>query len=64
MTCSGAGMSGVPRTTPGRLPGVPNDRAIARSGGLSYGRGQCVNDALMQMDARAARRDFPIPKAD
>jgi hypothetical protein len=25
-------------------------------------RAECVNDALMEMDARAARGDFPIPR--
>jgi hypothetical protein len=36
---------------------------IRREGGLILGRGECVNDMLMEMDKRASRRDFPIPIA-
>ena len=34
---------------------------IRSEGGLILGRAECVNDVLMEMDARAARGDFPIP---
>ena len=34
---------------------------ISRHGGLVYARSQCVNDALMEMDARTGRGDFPVP---
>ena len=29
---------------------------------LTYARSQCVDDVLMEMDAKAARGDFPIPR--
>ena len=34
---------------------------IGRDGHFSYARAQCPNDLLMELDARARRRDFPIP---
>ncbi len=37
--------------------------AIASDGRYRYARSQCVHDPLMELDARAARNDFPIPKA-
>ena len=36
---------------------------IARDGRFTYARAQCPNDLLMELDARAHRRDFPIPIA-
>jgi hypothetical protein len=36
--------------------------AIGSDGRYSYARAHCPNDLLMEMDARAARGDFPIPK--
>jgi hypothetical protein len=35
---------------------------IGREGDRVHARSQCVDDVLMEMDARAARGDFPIPK--
>jgi hypothetical protein len=34
---------------------------IGREGDRVHARSQCVDDVLMEMDARAARGDFPIP---
>jgi hypothetical protein len=34
--------------------------AIADDGRYSYGRSHCVNDELMDMDARARRGDHPF----
>jgi hypothetical protein len=34
---------------------------IASDDRHSYGRSHCVNDALMEMDARARSGDFPLP---
>ena len=34
---------------------------IASDARHSYGRSHCVNDALMEMDARARGGDFPNP---
>ena len=36
--------------------GIPSDDRFR------YGRSHCVHDLLMEMDARADRGDFPIPK--
>ena len=33
---------------------------IASDGRFRYGRSQCVNAPLIELDARAQRRDFPI----
>ncbi len=37
---------------------------IGREGELRYCRGQCVDDLLMETDARAARGEFPVPRGD
>lgn len=43
-------------------PGEPCwSEEIRREGPLSLGRGQCVNEALLELDKRAARGDFPVP---
>ena len=38
--------------------------AIESDGRYRYSRGQCVNDLLMELDARARRGDFPLPQLD
>jgi hypothetical protein len=54
---------GAPRGGPERHRWEPCwDEEIARHGRLSYGRYRCVHDDLMELDARAARQDFPIPQ--
>jgi hypothetical protein len=35
---------------------------LGEEGGRTLARGQCVDDVLMEMDARAARGEFPIPR--
>ena len=37
---------------------------IGRDGVYAFARAQCPNDALMELDARARRGDFPIPIRD
>jgi hypothetical protein len=42
-------------------PGEPCwTEEIGREGALSLGRGQCVDDMLMELDRRAARGEFPV----
>ncbi|TMJ17314.1 MAG: hypothetical protein E6G92_13360 [Alphaproteobacteria bacterium] len=33
---------------------------VGRDGALSLRRGECVHDMLIELDARAARGDFPV----
>lgn len=35
---------------------------LGQEGCRTFARGQCVDDVLMEMDARAARGEFPIPR--
>jgi hypothetical protein len=36
---------------------------LGRGRQLIYARSLCVNDPLIELDARAARGDFPIPRS-
>jgi len=37
---------------------------VAEDGDRKLARSLCVDDVLMEMDARAVRGDFPIPRSD
>ena len=50
--------TGDPLVTRASLPCW--EETIGASGGLTFGRGQCFNDTLMEADERAARNEFPI----